>query len=383
MNVLQQIFTDYYEEIEYILHPRKTEMENIDKMIHCGDLSFGGAMYGCPHCGKLKFVPFRCHSRFCPTCGNKYAMDRTTSMSFKLVNVTHRHCVFTIDENLREFFLKDRSLLDCLFHSVNSVITRMFYIMNKSKNFTPGFIMVLHTFGRDLKWNPHIHCLISEGGYSDDGFWRNVKHFDYTFLRNAFRTALLNEMESKIGSSFKKVKAKCYREHQQGFYVYAKPNLCDPRIVVKYIGRYLGRPVIATSRIDKYDGEMVTFHYNRHKDEQYIEEMIPAMEFIQRLIRHIPEKHFKMIRYGGIYARHREIDSKLYRAISKSKHHIYRSFNQWRTAILSSFGYDPLVCPDCQHRMEFLELYFNHQRVSLEEMYEKVMSKSRGKRSSA
>ena len=383
MNVLQQIFIDYYEEIEYILHPRKTEMENIDKMIHCGDPSFGGAMYGCPHCGKLKFVPFRCHSRFCPTCGNKYAMDRTLSMSFKLVNVTHRHCVFTIDENLREFFLKDRSLLDCLFHSVNSVITRMFFKMNKSKNFTPGFIMVLHTFGRDLKWNPHIHCLISEGGYSDDGFWRNVKHFDYTFLRNAFRTALLNEMESKIGSSFKKVKAKCYREHQQGFYVYAKPNLCDPRIVVKYIGRYLGRPVIATSRIDKYDGEMVTFHYNRHEDEQYIEETIPAMEFIQRLIRHIPEKHFKMIRYGGIYARHREIDSKLYRAISKSKHHIYRSFNQWRTAILSSFGYDPLVCPDCQHRMEFLELYFNHQRVSLEEMYEKVMSKSRGKRSSA
>ena len=383
MNVLQQIFTDYYEEIEYILHPRKTEMENIDKMIHCGDPSFGGAMYGCPHCGKLKFVPFRCHSRFCPTCGNKYTMDRTTSMSFKLVNVTHRHCVFTIDENLREFFLKDRSLLDCLFHSVNSVITRMFFKMNKSKNFTPGFIMVLHTFGRDLKWNPHIHCLISEGGYSDDGVWRNVKHFDYTFLRNAFRTALLNEMESKIGSSFKKVKAKCYREHQQGFYVYAKPNLCDPRIVVKYIGRYLGRPVIATSRIDKYDGEMVTFHYNRHEDEQYIEETIPAMEFIQRLIRHIPEKHFKMIRYGGIYARHREIDSKLYRAISKSKHHIYHSFNQWRTAILSSFGYDPLVCPDCQHRMEFLELYFNHQRVSLEEMYEKVMSKSRGKRSSA
>ena len=383
MNVLQQIFTDYYEEIEYTLHPRKTEMENIDKMIHCGDPSFGGAMYGCPHCGNLKFVPFRCHSRFCPTCGNKYAMERTTSMSFKLVNVTHRHCVFTIDKSLREFFLKDRSLLDCLFHSANSVITRMFYKMNKSKNFTPGFIMVLHTFGRDLKWNPHIHCLISEGGYSDDGFWRNVKHFDYTFLRNAFRTALLNEMESKIGSSFKKVKAKCYREHQQGFYVYAKPNLCDPRIVVKYIGRYLGRPVISTSRIDKYDGEMVTFHYNRHEDEQYIEETIPAMEFIQRLIRHIPEKHFKMIRYGGIYARHREIDSKLYRAISKSKHHIYHSFNQWRTAILSSFGYDPLVCPDCQHRMEFLELYFNHQRVSLEELYEKAMSKSRGKRSSA
>ena len=383
MNILQRIFTDYYEKIKYTLHPRSSEMENIEKMINCGDPSFGGAMYGCPHCGKLKFVPFRCHSRFCPTCGNKYSMDRSTSMSFKLVNVKHRHCVFTIDENLRDFFLQDRSLLPLSFPFCCSVIFHMFFKMNKSKNFTLGYIMVLHTFGRDLKWNPHIHCLISEGGYSDDGEWRHITHFNYTFLRNAFRTALLNEMESLLGSSFKKVKALCYSEHKQGFYVYAKPNQCDPKNVVKYIGRYLGRPVIATSRIDHYDGESVTFHYNRHEDEKYVEETLPAIDFIKRLIRHIPEKHFKMIRYGGIYARHREIDKHLHRAVAKEKHHVFRCFNQWRTAILSSFGYDPLQCPDCRHEMEFLELYYNHQRVSLEELYEKAMSKSRGKRSSA
>lgn len=383
MNILQKIFTDYYEIIQYTLHPRSTEMENIEKMIHCGDPSYGGAMYKCPDCGHLKFVPFRCHSRFCPTCGNKYSMERTTSMAFKLVNVPHRHCVFTIDENLRDYFLKDRSLLNCLFHSVSSVISRMFYKMNKSKNFTPGFIMVLHTFGRDLKWTPHIHCLLSEGGYSDDGFWRHVKYFNYTFLRNAFRTALLNELEDKIGPSFKKVKATCYSEHKQGFYVYAKPNLCDSKTVIKYIGRYLGRPVIATSRIDRYDGESVTFHYNRHEDEKYIEETIPAIDFIKRLIRHIPEKHFKMIRYGGLYARHRDIDSKLHLAISRNKRHIYRSFTQWRTAILASFGYDPQICPHCKKEMEFLELIYKHKSVDLEEMYEKIMSKSRGKRSSA
>ena len=382
MNILQTIFKDHYEEIIYTLHPRKTEVENIDKMINCGDPSFGGAMYGCPSCGKLKFVPFRCHSRFCPTCGNKYAMDRTTSMSFKLIDVPHRHCVFTIDEQLRDFFLNDRSLLDCLFHVVNSVVSRMFFKQNKSMNVTPGFIMVLHTFGRDLKWNPHIHCLISEGGYSDNAFWRKTHHFNYTYLRNAFRTALLNELEAKIGPSFKKVKARCYREHKDGFYVYAKPNNCDPKTAIKYIGRYLGRPVIATSRIDNYDADFVTFHYNRHEDDQYVEETIPVMEFIQRLVRHIPEKHFKMIRYGGLYARHREIDKKLRRTISREKHHIYRSFNQWRTAILSSFGYDPIKC-ECGTTMLFLELYFNHKRVSLEEMYEKAMSHSRGKRSSA
>lgn len=126
-------------------------------------------------------------------------MQRTTSMSFQLVNVSHCHCVFTIDAQLRYFFLNDRSLLDCLFHAVTSVVSSMFSKQNKSMHFTPSFIMVLHTFGRDLKWNPHIHCLISEGGYNDNRFWRNINYFHYTFLRNAFRTALLNEMETKIG----------------------------------------------------------------------------------------------------------------------------------------------------------------------------------------
>ena len=104
-NVLQDIFKDHYEEMLYILHPRKSVIENVDRMINCGDPSFGGAMYGCSKCGTFKFVPFRCHSRFCPICGTKYSIDRTTSMSFKIINAQHRHCVFTIDSELRHFFL--------------------------------------------------------------------------------------------------------------------------------------------------------------------------------------------------------------------------------------------------------------------------------------
>jgi len=87
MSILQDIFRDHYEEMIYTLHPRSSVIENVDKMINCGDLSYGdgGAMYGCPGCGSLKFVPFRCHSRFCPSCGVKYSIDRTTSMSFKII----------------------------------------------------------------------------------------------------------------------------------------------------------------------------------------------------------------------------------------------------------------------------------------------------------
>ena len=94
---------------------------------------------------------------------------------------------------------------------------------------------------------------------------------------------------------------------------------------------------------------------------------------MQRLTQHIPEKHFKMIRYYGIYARHRKSDNRLYRAISKEKHRILLSFNQWRNSILLSFGYDPLKCPCCGQQMLFLDIYYKHSRVSLQELYERAM----------
>jgi hypothetical protein len=82
-----------------------------------------------------------------------------------------------------------------------------------------------------------------------------------------------------------------------------------------------------------------------------------------------------MIRYYGVYARHREQDKSLYRAVSKEAHHILLSFNKWRSSILSSFGYDPLECPNCGKTMVLLELYYNHKPVSLQELYERTIRK--------
>ena len=371
MNILQSIFTNYYEHMIYELHPRPAVIENVNKMIHCGDSSHGGAMYGCPHCGNLKFVSFRCKSRFCPSCGNKYNQLRSFHMACKLVACVHRHCVFTIPEELRVYFLKDRTLLDCLFHSVRDVVLRMFSKINKTENFTPGIICVLHTFGRDLKWNPHIHALISEGGAGNITPWRPIKHFDYHFLRNVFRKVLLDQLTSRIGPTFRKVKDEMYTKHADGFYVRAKPNLCTPDITIKYISRYLGRPVIATSRIDNYDGENVTFHYTRHEDNKTVTETIPALDFIQKLIVHIPEKHFKMLRYYGIYAKHHKQEKNLRKCISAEKQRFLRSIQDWRQSILLSFGYDPLCCSECGTSMLVLEVY--HKKTALFEQYRKVM----------
>ena len=178
-----------------------------------------------------------------------------------------------------------------------------------------------------------------------------------TLLRSAFRTALLMRCTNGWAILFKQIKSLCYSSHKKGFYVYAKPSSCDPETAIKYIGRYLGRPVIATSRIDKYDGSMVTFHYNRHEDDKYIQETIPVMDFIKRLIRHIPEKHFKMIRYGGLYARHRKTDQQLHKVISNRNVPFYATLTIGGMLFFLLFCVMILECPICRHKMEFGTLF--------------------------
>ena len=354
MNIIQQIFKDHFYQLAATnINIRQTVFENVDRMLHCGDYNYGFAVYGCEHCGNLRAVPFRCKSRFCTSCGNLYSIKRATNMSFKLVRSSHRHCVFTIPEELRIFFLKDRSLLNCLFRAVHDTVLYMFRKLNRSEKFTPGFVCVLHTFGRSLQWNPHIHALISEGACGILSSWKSIKHFNYNLLRNSFRLTLLNLMEKRLGKSFKKIKSALYKNYQYGFYVYAKPNVTNNTDVLKYIGRYLGRPVIASSRIDSYDGVNVTFHYNRHEDNVLVVETLHAVEFIMKLIVHIPEKHFKMIRYYGIYASKPLASLSLF--VNKEKRRFLRSLNSWKTSLFLSFGLDPLKC-SCGHTMTLLEL---------------------------
>ena len=359
MSILQKIFSDhFYKLLNSNIKIRDTVIENVDKMIHCGDYKRGYALYICEHCFHFMVSPFRCRSRFCTSCGNLYSRKRSTAMSFKLIRTSHRHCVFTIPEELRIFFRKDRSLLNLLFRAAADAIFFMFKKLNKSENFTPGFVCVLHTFGRSLQWNPHIHMLISEGASGNFSVWRVVKHFHYELLRKSFRLTLLNYLEAHFGKSFKKVKSYIYKHCPNGFYVYAKPTLANNQDVLKYIGRYLGRPVIATSRIDNYDGENVTFHYNRHEDNELITETVSAVDFIKKLIIHIPEKHFKMIRYYGIYAKHHKHEDKLHLFIPKEKRRFHILRNSWRTSISLSFHFDPLLCK-CGHKMTLFQICLN------------------------
>lgn len=152
--------------------------------------------------------------------------------------------------------------------------------------------------------------------------------------------------------------------------------------MIKYVGRYLGRPVIVNSRIDKYDGDSVTFHYNRHEDDVYVEETIPVLDFIRRLIVHIPEKNFKMMRYYGLYAKHHKQESKLFKRNKNLSDPKYKDFFslwlKWRALILTCFKIDPLRCPKCGKTMSLMLIQFNKGKETMEERYARIMGRSPG-----
>lgn len=365
---IKQIFKDNWDSfLNTSPNIRDVVSEEVDKMLSCGDMSKGFAVYGCEHCGKFKIVPFRCKSRFCNTCGTRYAADRANSMSLKMVNCVHRHCVFTIPEQLRDYFRKDRSLLNALFTAVNITISSWFSNQNKKEIFKPGFILTLHTFGRDLKWNPHIHAIITEGASGNITTWKKFNHLPFTMLRKRYMTVLLNLIEKHLKNiAFKKVKAFLYKEFPNGFYVYAKANVSDPKEVMKYVTRYTGRPVMANSRIIYYDGQKVTYFYERHEDGKRVVVSLPAFDFIKKLIIHIPDRQFKMVRYYGIYAKSTPSSKDLIKLTSDFHRTRIKKHSNWRFNIALSFNYDPLSC-SCGHTMSILDVY--HNKVSLFQHY--------------
>ena len=172
---------------------RESVTDNVNALITCGDTFYGFTYYECIECGIFDLVPFTCKSRFCPSCGYKYREERTLEIKKKCIDVKHRHMVFTISDKLRIFFDLDRSLIDDLFEAVNRTFKNLEYDFKKSRNGVSkkkcnrqfGFISTLHTFGRDLKFNPHLHILVAEC-VLENGHIKNYSYFNYEKMRKLF-----------------------------------------------------------------------------------------------------------------------------------------------------------------------------------------------------
>lgn len=358
---LKDIFNDYwYDFLEFSISKnltiRPVVHRDVERMLKCKTSALGYSCYKCHNCGEEKVVYNTCKSRFCNSCGVKYSKQRALNIESKLIAGNHRHLVFTISDFLWKLFLEDRNRLNLMFEAASKTLLSWYSSKYKTQNYKPGFILNLHTFGRDDKWNVHIHCLLSEivlGNFGE----RKMDYIPFDMLRKKFQKILLDLLEKDIGKEkFRPIKNKVYQTANNGFYVRAKKSeFPNSKKAISYILRYCGRPCFAQYRIIDIDSnDFISFWYQRHEDDKFVVEKIHIFEFIARLIRHIPEPQFKTIRYYGFYAsRKHRLYNKCRKLIADFKVPFLKSLNKWRNLILISFKVDPLVCPKCKTVMTY------------------------------
>ena len=173
-----EFFNKYGKQIDKYRPNAYTE---IQKVIDCHNKNLGCSLYQCPNCGDFVFIGHTCKSRLCTSCGYKYKNERVENILETAYSCNHRQIVFTIHMVKK---------IDILFEAINETIYSLLNISykknkdGKSKKYKsrtkwlPDFFAFLHTFGRDLKWNPHIHVLIAELKISGDKIVK-WNYFDY------------------------------------------------------------------------------------------------------------------------------------------------------------------------------------------------------------
>ena len=323
---------------------RDVEIEEVEKMLSCGERGY--CMYLCPNCGELKVIHFGCNSRVCTHCGKKFTDKWANMVARKTFDVKHRHVVFTIPEELRSFFHDDRSLLKVL---MDCAITTLADVMERKLNYKaiPGAIVIVHTYGKDMKHNSHLHCLVTEGGFKNNGIWVDVNYFPYEMLRKSWQNHLLNSLKKEIEDTpeNRELIDDLFKKHPEGFYVRAKDTINNKKGMIKYIGRYIRHPAVAESRIISYDGKEVVFWY---KDDDEITHYVTmgVEEFISAVIGHIPDRQFKTVRHYGVYSRGiKRKFKRLLGLVSIAQQKLTKFLRSWAP-----------MCSNCGCRMEFVWL---------------------------
>ncbi len=320
-----------------------------EKMLACCTPECGLAKYVCPHCGRIKTIPFSCKSKLCSRCGKKHTDIWSQDVSEKLLNCDHRHIVLTISDKLWPFFINTPDLQKLLLDTAAKIIKKTF---SHKQNITTGFILVLHPFGDDLKPNFHVHALVTCGGLSkDNSRFINVNYIDYEYIRKTWQYEILTALRKtlpQLKHILNPIIDWCFKYKTNGFVIFADRVIKDSKkAALSYITRYTRHPPISKRRIIGYDGISVSFSYEAY-GKNLIKNM-PKFEFIMAVLQHTSSKHFKTIRRFGLYSRRsslkyqtaKDLLETCFKPMPKLK-----DFD-WRKNIAAFTGKDPLACDKC------------------------------------
>jgi len=284
-------------------------------ILRCRTAAMGGHINICDECGHQEISYNSCRNRHCPKCQTLAKEQWIEKQEQNLLDIGYFHVVFTIPDDLNQLMYQNQKTLYNIFFKAASETLLELGRNKKHLGAKLGITTVLHTWGQNLCYHPHIHCIIPSGGLTDDGRWINSRKkffIPVKVLSKKFRgkfLALLRQAKLEFHGSIETLSIPCnYDMFVSGLYhkawvTYCKPPFGDASKVIAYLGRYTHRVAISNNRILKLKDGYVSFKWRDYKDSRKEKIMtVTADEFIRRFLMHVLPIGFCKIRHYGILA---------------------------------------------------------------------------------
>lgn len=385
---IKQIFKDHWHQY---LEKNKDSVPlyvqtTVKKMLSCRNPeSLGYHKYACPeHPEQFITVPHSCKSRFCTTCSKTLTDQWVAKAESCFPDTSFHHICFTIPDSLRQLLDEYRFLLNCLFTASSQTMLSWAH----EQSFLPAVICVIHSFGRDLKSNPHIHMLISSGGLSlktkKQNKWKHCSFIPFKMLHKRWRFLLIATLKNTI-TKYLKNNPDCGELAifsnpsilhaffapflSRNWYVHDSKELEPQNFSLSYLARYSKRPPLAERRLLYYDkisgqdGIYVTFSY-KESGKPPVLFTVPVEKFISLLIQHILPPNFRQVRFYGALAN--RVKSHYQKLIGKALQKVRQttSLSKWRERQKLLTGQDPLICPICGKTKILVEVAFFSKKTT-------------------
>ena len=329
---------------------RASVRKNFAAVVDCGTAALGWRVYRSDT--EERHCYHRCKSRFCPSCGYRSTLQWLAEQEAALPDIPYSGVVFTMPSDLWGIFSKNRHLLHDLPALGAGVIQQWIDMKYGAK----AIIMIVpHSFGGDLKFNCHLHILISKGGLEQSSCrWipslrlnKNavMKMWRYTViehLRRALKVGLLRSPLSVEGTG--RLLSTAYYNEKHPHWIILWDDIVSKAHFVGYAARYVRRPPIAMWRIRKVIDRKVRFVAKATKIERMVQTWCTLDSFVRLLAMHVPDHYRHGVRYFGLLAP--RVKNKLYAGLLLRLGQHVRPCPQrlsWRGSVKKSFGFDPMI----------------------------------------
>jgi len=267
---------------------------------NCRTEELGGHLYCCNHCGEEVFAYHSCKNRHCPKCHGEQTGKWLEQRQNEMLPTQYFHITVTIPKELREIFRSNQKVCYSLLMSVTGKSLLQLAKQVKHVGGILGILAVLHTWTRDLLYHPHLHCLVTGGGISEDGRdWVPAKHaylLPYQPLAQLIRGKLMDALRRELPHvSLPKT------VWDKEWVIHCTPWGKGEKAILDYLARYAFRIAINNSRLVSMDETTVTFRFRKRDTGEMKTRTLSGEEFIRRFLQHVLPQGFHKIRYFGLW----------------------------------------------------------------------------------